>query len=132
MISTTYPLLDIFWTMLEFFMFFVWIWLLVVIFGDIFRSHDMNGVAKAAWVIFVIIFPLLGVLVYLLARGGSMHERAERQVAQQQKSFDEYVRRAAGAPAHSSADELAKLADLKSKGVITDQEFEAQKAKILS
>ena len=132
MISTTYPLLDIFWTMLEFFMFFVWIWLLVVIFSDIFRSHDMGGVAKAAWVIFVIIFPLLGVLIYLLARGGSMHERAERQAAQQHKAFDEYVRRAAGTSAHSSADELAKLADLKAKGVITDEEFEAQKAKILS
>ena len=132
MISTTYPLLDIFWTMLEFFMFFVWIWLLVVIFSDIFRSHDMGGLAKAAWVIFVIIFPLLGVLIYLLARGGSMHERAERQIAQQHKAFDEYVRRAASSSAHSSADELAKLADLKSKGVITDDEFEAQKAKILS
>ena len=102
MISTTYPLLDIFWTMLEFFMFFVWIWLLVVIFSDIFRSHDMGGVAKAAWVIFVIIFPLLGVLIYLLARGGSMHERAERQIAQQHKAFDEYVRRAAGTSAHST------------------------------
>jgi hypothetical protein len=132
MISTTYPLLDIFWTMLEFFMFFVWIWLLVVIFSDIFRSHDMGGPAKAAWVIFVIIFPLLGVLVYLLARGSSMHERAERQMAQQHKAFDEYVRRAAGSSAHSSADELAKLADLKSKGVITDEEFDAQKAKILT
>jgi hypothetical protein len=132
MISTAYPLLDIFWTMLEFFMFFVWIWLLVVIFADIFRSHDMGGVAKAAWVIFVIIFPLLGVLVYLLARGGSMHERAERQIAQQHKAFDEYVRKAAGTTAHSSADELAKLADLKEKGVITDEEFEAQKAKILT
>lgn len=132
MISTTYPLLDIFWTMLEFFMFFVWIWLLVVIFGDIFRSHDMGGLAKAAWVIFVIVFPLLGVLVYLLARGGSMHERAERQIAQQHKAFDDYVRRAAGTSTHSTADELAKLADLKSRGVITDDEFEAQKAKILS
>jgi Short C-terminal domain/Phospholipase_D-nuclease N-terminal len=132
MISTTYPLLDIFWTMLEFFMFFVWIWLLVVIFSDIFRSHDMGGPAKAAWVIFVIIFPLLGVLVYLLARGSSMHERAERQMAQQHKAFDDYVRRAAGSSAHGPADELAKLADLKSKGVITDEEFDAQKAKILS
>jgi ABC-type multidrug transport system fused ATPase/permease subunit len=132
MISTTYPLLDIFWTMLEFFLFFVWIWLLIVVFGDIFRSHDMGGVAKAVWVIFLIIFPILGVLIYLLVRGGSMHERAERAMAQQQKAFNDYVRHASGVPAHSSADELTKLADLKEKGVITDAEFEAQKAKILS
>jgi len=132
MISTTYPLLDIFWTMLEFFLFFVWIWLLIVVFGDIFRSHDMGGVAKAVWVIFLIIFPILGVLIYLLVRGGSMHERAERAMAQQQKAFNDYVRHASGAPAHGTADELAKLADLKEKGVISDAEFEAQKAKILS
>ena len=132
MISTTYPLLDIFWTMLEFFLFFVWIWLLIVVFGDIFRSHDMGGVAKAVWVIFLIIFPILGVLIYLLVRGGSMHERAERAMAQQQKAFNDYVRHASGAPAHSSADELAKLADLKEKGVISEAEFETQKAKILS
>ena len=132
MISTTYPLLDIFWTMLEFFLFFVWIWLLIVVFGDIFRSHDMGGVAKAVWVIFLIIFPILGVLIYLLVRGGSMHERAERAMAQQQKAFKDYVRHASGAPVHSSDDELAKLADLKEKGVISDAEFETQKAKILS
>lgn len=132
MISTTYPLLDIFWTMLEFFLFFVWIWLLIVVFGDIFRSHDMGGVAKAVWVIFLIIFPILGVLIYLLARGDSMHERAERAMAQQQKAFNDYVRHASGTPAHSTADELTKLADLKDKGVITEAEFEAQKAKILN
>jgi ABC-type multidrug transport system fused ATPase/permease subunit len=135
MFSTTYPLLDIFWTMLEFFLFFVWIWLLIVVFGDIFRSHDMGGVAKAVWVIFLIIFPLLGILIYLLVRGGSMHERAERAAAQQQKAFNDYVRHAAGTagvPGHSTADELSKLADLKEKGVISDAEFEAQKAKILT
>ena len=132
MLAYSYPLLGAFLTILWFSLFFIWIWLLVIVFIDIFRSHDMGGLAKAAWVIFVIIFPLLGVLVYLLARGGSMHERAERQIAQQHKAFDEYVRRAAGTSAHSTADELAKLADLKSRGVITDDEFEAQKAKILS
>jgi hypothetical protein len=126
-----YPLLSIFWTMLEFFLFFLWIWLLIIIFSDIFRSHDMGGVAKALWVLFVIIIPYLGVLIYLIARGGSMHERAEQQAARQQKAFDSYVKQTAGSGG-DSADELAKLADLKSKGVLTDAEFEAQKAKILS
>jgi ABC-type multidrug transport system fused ATPase/permease subunit len=126
-----YPLLSIFWTMLEFFLFFLWIWLLIIIFSDIFRSHDMGGVAKALWVLFVIIIPYLGVLIYLIARGGSMHERAEQQAARQQKAFDAYVKQTAGSSG-DSADELAKLADLKSKGVLTDAEFEAQKAKILS
>ena len=130
MIAYTYPLLSIFWTMLEFFLFFLWIWLLIIIFSDIFRSHDMGGLAKALWVIFVIILPFLGVLIYLIARGGSMHERAATQAADQQKAFDSYVRQAAGSG--SSVDELAKLADLKSKGVITDAEFDAQKAKLLT
>ena len=132
MLAYTYPLLSIFWTMLEFFLFFLWIWLLIIIFGDIFRSHDMGGLAKALWVIFVIIIPFLGVLIYLIARGGSMHERAAAQAAQQQKAFDSYVREAAGSSGGNTADELAKLADLKSKGVLTDAEFEAQKAKLLS
>jgi ABC-type multidrug transport system fused ATPase/permease subunit len=130
MLAYTYPLLSIFWTMLEFFFFVLWIWLLIYIFMDIFRSHDMGGFAKALWVLFVIILPFLGVLVYLIARGGSMHERAEKQAQQQQQQFDEYVKKTAGSS--NSADELAKLADLKAKGVLTDAEFEAQKAKILS
>ncbi len=131
MLAYTYPLLSIFWTMLEFFFFVLWIWLLIYIFIDIFRSHDMGGFAKALWVLFVIILPFLGVFVYLIARGGSMHERAEKQAQQQQQAFDDYVKQAAGSSG-GSADELAKLADLKAKGVLTDAEFEAQKAKILS
>jgi hypothetical protein len=130
MVAYTYPLLSIFWTMLEFFFFVLWIWLLIYIFIDIFRSRDMGGFAKALWVLFVIILPFLGVLVYLIARGGSMHERAEKQAQAQQQAFDDYVKQTAGGD--SSADELAKLADLKAKGVLTDAEFEAQKAKILS
>jgi hypothetical protein len=130
MIAYTYPLLSIFWTMLEFFLFFLWIWLLIVIFGDIFRSHDLGGLAKALWVLFIIIVPYIGVLVYLIARGGSMHERAVAQAQRQQQAFDDYVRQTAGGS--SQVDELAKLADLKSKGVLSDAEFEAQKAKLLS
>ena len=132
MLGTDYPVLDAFLTMLYFFLFIIWIWLLIMVFIDIFRSHDMGGGAKALWVIFIIILPFLGVFVYLIARGGKMHERAAAEAAQQQKAFDQYVRQTAGTAGGSSADQLQKLADLKSQGVITDAEFEAQKAKILA
>ena len=130
--SYQYPILDFFLTMLYFFLFVIWIWLLITVFIDIFRSHDMGGWAKALWVIFVIVLPFLGVFVYLIARGGKMQERATQETAQQQEAFDEYVRQTAGTPGDNAADQLAKLGDLKSQGVITDAEFEAQKAKILS
>jgi ABC-type multidrug transport system fused ATPase/permease subunit len=129
--SYQYPILDFFLTMLYFFLFIIWIWLLIMVFTDIFRSHDMGGVAKALWVIFVIIAPFLGVFVYLIARGGKMHERAAKQAADQQQAFDAYVKEAAGS-ADTTADQLSKLADLKSQGVLTDAEFDAQKAKILA
>ena len=129
-IAYNYPILNLIWTMFMFFVFIIWIWLLISVFMDIFRSHDLSGFAKAIWVLFVIIFPFLGVLVYLIARGGKMHERAAQQAVQQQKAFDAYVKQAAGSG--SSVDDLAKLADLKEKGVITDAEFENQKAKLLA
>jgi uncharacterized membrane protein YcjF (UPF0283 family) len=132
MLASSYPVLDAFLTMLYFFLFIIWIWLLIMVFMDIFRSHDMSGWAKALWVIFIIILPFLGVFVYLVARGGKMHERAAAQAAEQQKAFDQYVKQAAGTPGETSADQLHKLADLKSQGVLTDAEFEAQKAKILA
>jgi predicted PurR-regulated permease PerM len=128
--TTTYPLLDVFWTMLEIFLFVIFIFLLFWIFVDIFRSHDMSGWAKALWVIFIILLPLIGILVYLIARGGSMHERSSQQAAQQKQAFDEYVRQTADSP--SSADELSKLADLKASGAISEEEFTQAKAKILS
>ena len=128
MIAYTYPLLNIFWTMFIFVGFFIWIWLLIVVFMDVFRSHDIGGFAKALWIIFIIILPLLGVLVYLIARGGKMHQRAEREARDEQQSFDAYVKDVAGS---SSADELAKLSRLKEQGVLSDAEFESQKAKIL-
>ena len=129
MLAYNYPLLGVFWTMLEFFLFFIWIWLLIIVFGDIFRSHDMGGFAKALWIIFVIVVPFLGVLVYLIARGGSMQERAAERAQQQDQAFQAYVQQAAGTS--STADEVAKLADLKASGAITDEEFQAGKAKIL-
>jgi hypothetical protein len=132
MLASSYPVLDAFLTMLYFFLFIIWIYLLIMVFMDIFRSHDMGGLAKALWVIFVIVIPYLGVLVYLIARGSKMHERAAADAAQQQKAFDQYVRQAAGTPGEDTASQLSKLADLKSQGVLTDAEFDAQKAKILA
>ncbi len=132
MLGSSYPVLDAFLTMLYFFLFFIWIWLLIMVFMDIFRSHDLGGGAKALWVIFVIILPFLGVFVYLLARGGKMHERQAAEAAQQQKAFDQYVRQTAGTSGEDTASQLSKLADLKSQGVLSDAEFEAQKAKLLA
>ena len=132
MLASGYPILDIFLTTLYFFLFIIWIWLLFMVFIDIFRSHDMGGWAKGLWVIFIIVMPYLGVLVYLIARGGKMHERDAHQAALQQKAFDQYVKQAAGTPGESSADQLHKLAGLKDQGILTDAEFEVEKAKILA
>ena len=130
MLASSYPLLNIFWTMLWFFLFVAWIWLLIIVFGDIFRSHDLSGWGKALWAIFVVLVPWLGVLVYLIARGGKMQDRAARQAQQQDQAFRSYVQEAAGPT--NSADQLAKLADLKASGAISDQEFQTAKAKLLS
>ena len=115
--------------MLWFFLFFIWIWLLIKVFIDIFRSNDMGGWGKAGWTIFVIVIPLLGVLVYLIARGRSMGERNMQEAQRQDQQFRKYVQDAAGSG--GGADQLAKLADLHKQGVLTDEEFAAQKAKIL-
>ncbi|MCZ7534283.1 MAG: SHOCT domain-containing protein [Acidimicrobiia bacterium] len=124
------PLLNLFWTMLWFFMFIIWIWLLISIFGDIFRNKEQNGWAKAAWVLFIIILPLLGALIYIIVHGHAMQERAMQDAAEREKMTRAYIQDAAGGA--GSADELAKLADLHSKGVLTDAEFAAQKAKLLA
>jgi len=124
------PLLDLFWAMLWFFLFITWIWLLISIFGDIFRS-DMGGFGKAMWVIFVIIVPFLGVLIYLIAHGGDMQKRGLEQAASQQRAQQEYIQSVAGSGG-SSAAELEKLADLHKQGVLSDEEFASQKSKVLS
>jgi ABC-type multidrug transport system fused ATPase/permease subunit len=129
--TTNYPILDIFWTMLEIFVFVIWLYLLFIIFVDIFRSHDLKGWAKALWLIGIIILPFLGILIYLIARGGKMHERAVQAAEAQQKAFDTYVKETATSGS-SNADQLHKLSDLKDKGVLTDAEFNAEKAKLLS
>jgi hypothetical protein len=130
MTATGYPVLSIFWTMLEFFFFFLWIWLAISVFADIFRSHDMGGGTKALWAIFIVLLPFLGVFAYLIFRGGSMHERAAAQATLQQRAFERYAGHAPGAT--STADQLHKLADLKERGFITEAEFQDEKAKILA
>ena len=130
--DSSYPLLNIFWTMFIFFLWVIWIWILITVFIDIFRSHDLGGFAKALWFLFVLFIPLIGVLVYLIARGGSMHERAARQAQQQDAEARAYIQQAAASSPASTADQLAKLADLRDRGVISAEEFEREKAKTLS
>jgi hypothetical protein len=130
MLAYDYPLLGLFWTMLWFFLFVIWLILLFRVIADIFRSRDMGGFAKALWLIFVIVVPFLGVLVYVIARGHSMAQRDMESMQAQQQAFDTYVRQAAGSA--STAGELEKLVDLRDRGVITEQEFQTQKAKLLA
>jgi membrane protein implicated in regulation of membrane protease activity len=128
--SYSYPLLGAFWTIFEIFLWILWFWVLIYVFVDIFRSRDLSGWAKALWFVFVLFIPLIGVLVYLIARGGKMHEHAVHEAQQQDQAFRAYVQEAAGP--QTSADQLAKLADLRDRGVITPDEFEQQKAKVLA
>ncbi|MFN8105633.1 MAG: SHOCT domain-containing protein [Acidimicrobiia bacterium] len=121
---------QVFLSMLWFFLFFIWIWLLIVVFGDIFRSPDLGGWGKALWTIFVIFLPYLGVLVYLIARGHKMHEHAVEAAAAQDKAMRSYIQQAAGT-GPSAADEIARLKDLKDQGAIDDAEFERLKAKAI-
>lgn len=123
------PLLDLFWSMLWFFMFFLWIWLLISLFADIFRSDDLSGWGKAGWIFFMIVLPFLGAFIYLIARGKSMQERAMADMAAREQATRSYIQQAAGST--STADELAKLAELRDRGVLTSQEFDAQKAALL-
>ncbi|MEU6947937.1 SHOCT domain-containing protein [Streptomyces sp. NPDC046316] len=130
-----YPLLNVFWTMLWFFLWIMWLFLLFKVITDIFRDHELNGWAKAGWLIFCILLPYLGVLVYVIARGKGMSRRDVKQARENEAAFQQYIRQAAGsgdAAKGSSVDELARLADLKDKGAITNEEFERAKAKVLS
>lgn len=122
---------QVFWSILWFFLFFVWIMLIFTIFGDIIRSDDMGGAAKAIWSIFIIFVPFLGIFLYLIVRGGSMGERQMKAAKAQDAAMQDYIRSAAGTGA-SAADELAKLADLHSQGKLDDAEYAAAKAKVVS
>ena len=123
------PLLDIFWSIFVFFLMVAWIWAVIGVISDIFRSHDLGGAAKGIWVLFIIVIPWLGVLSYLIIRGKSMQERNMQAVADAGERQRAYIQSVAGT---STADELSKLAELKEKGVITDAEFDAQKTRLLS
>jgi hypothetical protein len=118
-----------FFTMLWFFLFFIWIWLLISIFGDILRSDDLSGWGKALWTGFVIVLPYLGVFVYLIVRGKEMGEHRVREAARREEQVRSYVQDVAGG---GTADEIERLAQLQSQGAITDEEFRAAKAKLLA
>jgi hypothetical protein len=120
---------QVFWSMLWFFLFFIWIWLLIVVFSDIFRSHDLGGFAKFLWVLFIILVPYLGVFVYLIARGHKMQEHAVADAQTQDAAMRQYIQSTVNSA--SPAEELTKLADLKAKGVIDDAEFERLKAQAI-
>jgi hypothetical protein len=128
LIAADYPFLDVFWTMIIFFSWVIWIWIVITVFADVFRRQDIGGWGKAAWVVFVIVLPFLGVLVYLIAQHDGMRERSVKQAQAQRQAFDEYVREAAG----GSAAEIAKAQELLDAGTITQAEFDALKAKALS
>ena len=127
LIAADYPFLDVLWTMILFFAWLAWIWIVITVFSDLFRRHDIGGWGKAAWVVFVIVLPFLGVLIYLIAQHDGMRERSLQQIEAQRAAFDSYVRDAAG----GSAAEIAKAKELLDAGTITQAEFEAIKAKAL-
>jgi hypothetical protein len=124
-----YPLLNVFMTMLWFFLWVMWIFLVCSVLFDVFRSRDLGGWAKAGWTIFVILLPLLGVLVYLITRGDKMYARQAREVAARDEQARAYIKDAAGG---GTAEELAKLVELKQRGAISEAEFEQGKTKVLA
>jgi hypothetical protein len=116
--------------MLYFTFFVIWIWLLISVYADVFRSQDLGGAAKAFWVLLLLVLPYIGVLIYLIARGGSMQERNIERAQAAEQATQAYIREAAGAP--SPAEEITKLAALKDQGVLSAEEFDAQKSKLLA
>ena len=128
LIAADYPFMDVLWTMIIFFAWVAWIWIVITVLIDIFRRDDIGGWGKAAWVVFVIVLPFLGVLVYLIAQHDGMRERSTKDAKAQQQAFDQYVREAAG----GSASEIAKAKELLDAGTISQAEFDAIKAKALS
>jgi Short C-terminal domain/Phospholipase_D-nuclease N-terminal len=124
----TYTFGDALLTGLELALLFMWIWVGIGVVLDIFRSHDLSGFAKAAWILLIVVFPLIGVLLYVLIRGQGMHDRSLRAAQAQQEAVQTYIRTSASTP----ADDLSKLDDLRTRGVLTDEEFERAKSKVLS
>jgi hypothetical protein len=127
LMAADYPFLEVFWTIVVFFAWVAWFWVVITVFMDLFRRHDIGGWGKAGWVVFVIVLPFLGVLVYLIAQHDGMRERSVKQAQEQKAALDEYVREAAG----GSAAEIAKAKELLDSGAITQAEFDAIKAKAI-
>lgn len=130
MLIASYPFLEVFWTMLIFFAFFIWIWLLVVVFSDIFRRHDASGWVKVAWIVFIIILPYLGVFVYLIVEHAGMTERSVKQQKAMQTEMDDYVRSMAGQGDPTA--QIAKAQELLKQGSITQSEFDQIKQRALA
>ncbi len=128
MLAADYPFLDVLWTMFIFFLFIIWIWILITVFVDIFRRKDTSGVAKAAWIIFVILLPYLGVLIYLIVNHDGMADRNLQQVQAQKAATDDYIRSVGG----GTAAEIEKAKGLLDSGAITQAEFDAIKQKALA
>ena len=123
---------DLFWTVLWLFFLFMFIWVFVALVSDIFRDHELSGWGKAAWLVLLVIFPLVGSLIYLIVRGGSMAERSAKQAQAAQAQFDSYIRQTASSSSgDSSVDDLARLAELRSNGHLTDAEYDAMKQRIV-
>ena len=127
-IASSFTFVDALLTALELALLFIWIWIAIGVVFDIFRSRDLSGWGKAAWCFVIVIIPFFGVLIYLIARGHNMHERAATDAQRQDQAFQQYVRTAASSP----ADDIAKLDDLKNRGVISEEEFQKAKAKALA
>ncbi len=130
MLAADYPFLDLMWTMLVFFLWILWFWLIFTVFADIFRRHDLSGWGKAGWLIFTIILPFLGVFIYLITQSDGMTERNVSQVRAQQAQFDQYVRETASSG--GAAAEIEKAKALLDSGAISDSEFQALKQKALT
>jgi hypothetical protein len=130
MLAADYPFLDVLWTMLVFFLWIAWFWILITVFADIFRRRDISGVMKTVWIIFTIVLPFLGVFIYLITQNDGMTQRTLDQARAKQAQMDDYVREAAGTG--GAASEIARAKDLLDSGAITQTEFDSLKAKVLA
>ena len=130
MLATDYPLLEVFWTMLIFFAFIVWIWILFTVLADIFRRHDISGFAKVIWIIFIVVLPYLGVFVYLIAEHKGMTERGVKAQQDAQSELDQYVRSVSGKG--DPTEQIAKGKELLDRGAISQAEFDEMKRKALA
>jgi hypothetical protein len=129
-VASSYPFLDVMWTMLVFFAWLIWFWLLITVFGDIFRRRDLSGLGKAAWIVFVIVLPYIGVLIYMIAQHEGMEQRNMAQVQQSKEQMDDYVRSVASST--DPAEQIAKGKSLLDQGAITQAEFDTLKQKALA